>query len=98
MLAHFFIDRPIFAWVIALVILISGGLAGQASDIEIHAREMVNTKRKLTDIYVKHTGRDFDFLTAAMDRDRYMSAEESKEFGIVDHIVEKRKNAPKLEK
>lgn len=68
-----------------------GGLSGQISDIEIHAKEMVRTKHKLTDIYVKHTGRDFDFLTAAMDRDKYMTAEESKEFGIVDHVVEKRK-------
>ncbi len=68
-----------------------GGLSGQVSDIEIHAKEMINTKRKLTDIYVKHTGRDFDYLTAAMDRDRYLSAEESKEFGIVDSVVERSK-------
>jgi ATP-dependent Clp protease protease subunit len=68
-----------------------GGLSGQVSDIEIHAKEMVQTKRKLTEIYVKHTGRDFDFLTAAMDRDRYLTAEESKEFGLVDHVVDKRK-------
>lgn len=68
-----------------------GGLSGQVSDIEIHAKEMVNTKRRLTDIYVKHTGHDFDFLTQAMDRDRYMTADESKEFGLVDTIVEKRK-------
>lgn len=67
------------------------GLAGQVSDIEIHAKEMVNTKRKLTEIYVKHTGRDFDYLTQAMDRDRYLTADESKEFGLVDHVVEKRK-------
>ncbi len=72
--------------------LIGGsGISGQVSDIEIHAKEMVNTKRKLTEIYVKHTGRDFDDLTRCMDRDRYMSAEESKEFGLVDHVVEKRK-------
>lgn len=72
--------------------LIGGhGIAGQVSDIEIHAKEMVNTKRKLTEIYVKHTGRDFDYLTQAMDRDRYLTAEESKEFGLVDHVVEKRK-------
>jgi ATP-dependent Clp protease protease subunit len=72
-----------------------GGLSGQVSDIEIHAKEMVQTKRKLTEIYVKHTGRDFDFLTAAMDRDRYLTAEESKEFGLVDHVVEKRKPGSK---
>jgi ATP-dependent Clp protease protease subunit len=72
--------------------LIGGhGISGQVSDIEIHAKEMVNTKRKLTEIYVKHTGKDFDFLTRNMDRDNYLSAEESKEFGLVDHVVEKRK-------
>jgi ATP-dependent Clp protease protease subunit len=76
-------------------LIAGGGISGQVSDIEIHAKEMVNTKRKLTDIYVKHTGRDYDFLTAAMDRDRYMSAEESKEFGLVDHVVEKRKGGVK---
>lgn len=67
-----------------------GGLSGQVSDIEIHAKEMINTKRNLTEIYVKHTGRDFDFLTAAMDRDRYLTADESKEFGLVDQVVEHR--------
>jgi ATP-dependent Clp protease, protease subunit len=56
---------------------------------------MVQTKRKLTDIYVKHTGRDFEFLTQAMDRDRYLTAEESKDFGLVDNVVDKRKNTPK---
>lgn len=72
-------------------LIMGGGIQGQVSDIEIHAKEMVATKKKLTEIYVRHTGRDFDFLTQAMDRDRYMSAEESKEFGLVDHVVEKRK-------
>jgi ATP-dependent Clp protease protease subunit len=71
--------------------IMGGGISGQVSDIEIHAREMIATKRKLTEIYQKHTGRDFDFLTAAMDRDKYMSAEESKDFGLVDTVVEKRK-------
>jgi ATP-dependent Clp protease protease subunit len=72
--------------------LISGGLAGQASDIEIHAKEMVEIKRVLTDIYVKHTGKDFDVLTKAMDRDNFMHASKAKEFGIIDHIIEYRKN------
>lgn len=67
------------------------GISGQVSDIEIHAKEMINTKRKLTDIYVRHTGKDFDTLTMAMDRDRYMSPEEAKDFGLIDHIVEHRK-------
>lgn len=71
--------------------LIQGGLGGQASDIEIHAKEMIRTKDKLTNIYVTHTGRDFDFLTKAMDRDNFLSAQEAKEFGLVDHVVEFRK-------
>jgi ATP-dependent Clp protease protease subunit len=71
--------------------IMGGGISGQVSDIEIHAREMIATKRKLTEIYQRHTGRDFDFLTAAMDRDKYMSADESKDFGLVDTVVEKRK-------
>jgi ATP-dependent Clp protease, protease subunit len=68
-----------------------GGLSGQISDIEIHTKELIQTKNKLTEIYVKHTGRDFDLLTKAMDRDKYLTAEESKEFGLVDHVVDKRK-------
>jgi ATP-dependent Clp protease protease subunit len=70
---------------------IMGGLSGQASDIEIHAREMINTKRRLTEIYQRHTGKDYDFLDRAMDRDFFMSAEDSKEFGLVDHVVKFRK-------
>lgn len=72
--------------------LIQGGLSGQASDIEIHAREMISTKKKLTEIYARHTKKEFDFLTAAMDRDNFMSASEAVDFGIVDHVVEFRKN------
>jgi len=68
-----------------------GGISGQVSDIEIHAREMINTKKKLTEIYAQHTGMAYDELTKAMDRDRYLSAAESKEFGLVDEIVEHRK-------
>ena len=68
-----------------------GGLSGQVSDIEIHAQEMVNTKKRLTEIYVRHTNKDFDVLTKAMDRDNYMSAHDAHEFGIVDKVVESRK-------
>ena len=64
-----------------------GGISGQASDIEIHAKEMIKTKNKLTDIYVTHTGRSFDELTKAMDRDNYMTAEEAKKFGLIDTVV-----------
>jgi ATP-dependent Clp protease protease subunit len=71
--------------------LISGGLAGQASDIEIHARELIKTKKLLTDLYVVHTGQTYEVLDRAMDRDNYMNAEEAKKFGLVDHIVQGRK-------
>jgi ATP-dependent Clp protease, protease subunit len=75
--------------------IMGGGLSGQASDIEIQAREMINTKRKLTELYVRHTGKDFKYLDNAMDRDFYMSAEEAKEMGLVDHVVKFRKGAAK---
>ncbi|MGE3974989.1 MAG: ATP-dependent Clp protease proteolytic subunit [Bdellovibrionales bacterium] len=72
--------------------LISGGLSGQASDIEIHARELVDTKKLLTEIYVKHTGNSHEELTRLMDRDYFMSSYKSKELGLVDHIVESAKD------
>lgn len=68
-----------------------GGIGGQVTDIEIHARELVKTKKKLTDIYVKHTGQDYEFLAKTMERDHYMSAEEAKGLGLIDHVVEFRK-------
>jgi ATP-dependent Clp protease protease subunit len=73
---------------------IMGGLSGQASDIEIQAREMIDTKRRLTEIYATHTGRKFDSLIDSMDRDNFMSAEAAMDFGIVDSVVKYRKNAP----
>jgi ATP-dependent Clp protease, protease subunit len=72
--------------------LIQGGLTGQASDIEIHAREMIDLKKTLTEIYVKHTKRPFDELTTLMDRDHFLKAGQAKELGLVDHIVEFRKD------
>jgi ATP-dependent Clp protease, protease subunit len=71
--------------------LISGGLSGQASDIEIHARELIKTKKLLTELYVHHTGQSYEFLDKAMDRDNYMNAEDAKKIGLVDHIVQGRK-------
>lgn len=80
--------------------LIGGhGIAGQASDIEIHAKEMLYIKKKLTDIYVTHTNQSYEDLDKSMDRDNFMSAERAKEFGLVDHVVEFRKKiAGKKEK
>ncbi len=72
-----------------------GGIGGQVTDIEIHAKELVKTKSKLTDIYVTHTGKDYDFLKNTMERDFNMSSEEAKAFGLVDHVVEFRKSKGK---
>ncbi len=76
--------------------LISGGLAGQASDIEIHARELIKTKEQLTKIYEVHTGQNYQTLEKAMDRDNFMSATQAQEFGIVDKVVEFRKASEKV--
>jgi ATP-dependent Clp protease protease subunit len=73
---------------------IMGGLSGQASDIEIQAREMINTKNRLTEIYANHTGKKYDFLMESMERDFFMSSEEAREFGIVDEVVKFRKKSP----
>lgn len=72
----------------------SGGFSGQASDIERHAQDIVKVKRRLNEIYVKHTGRDYDTIEATLDRDFFMTAEEAKEFGIVDHVYETRAETP----
>ena len=68
----------------------SGGAHGQATDIEIHAREILNLRERLNKIYVKHTGQKLKDIEAALERDKFMSPEEAKEFGIIDEIVEKR--------
>jgi ATP-dependent Clp protease protease subunit len=68
-----------------------GGLSGQASDIEIHARELVETKRQLTKMYQVHTGQSFETLDKAMDRDNFMNPMKAKEFGLIDHVVTSRK-------
>ena len=72
-------------------LIAGGGISGPVSDIEIHTQEMSLLKKKLTDIYVKHTKRPFDELTKLMDRDRYMGADEAKKLGLVDEIVSARK-------
>ena len=65
----------------------SGGTQGQAADIEIHAREILALRARLNEIYVKHTGQPLDVIEASMDRDKFLSPEEAKEFGIIDEIV-----------
>ena len=67
----------------------SGGAQGQATDIEIQAREILSLRKRLNEIYVKHTGKKLSQIEEALERDRFMSAEEAKEFGLIDHIVER---------
>lgn len=68
----------------------SGGFQGTASDIALHAREILDLKDRLNRIYVSHTGQDLKDVEAALDRDNFMSADEAKAWGLVDEIVEKR--------
>ncbi|OFJ87732.1 ATP-dependent Clp endopeptidase proteolytic subunit ClpP [Neisseria sicca] len=70
--------------------LINGGLGGQASDIEIHARELLKIKEKLNRLMAKHCGRDLADLERDTDRDNFMSAEEAKEYGLIDQVLENR--------
>jgi len=65
----------------------SGGFQGQASDIEIQAREILELRSRLNKIYAEHTGQDIDTIEKAMDRDNYMTAEAAKAFGLVDEVV-----------
>jgi ATP-dependent Clp protease, protease subunit len=68
----------------------SGGFQGQATDILIHAEEIKGLKRRLNQIYVKHTGKDLATVEAALERDNFMSAEAAMEFGLIDKVYEKR--------
>lgn len=72
----------------------SGGARGQATDIEIHAREILNMRKRLNDLYVHHTGQKLKTIEESMERDNFMSAEEAKAFGLVDHVVASRDQIP----
>ena len=74
-------------------LLHGGGLSGQVTDIEIHAKELIKTKEKLTKIYEKHTGKEYQTLFTAMERDNFMDPEAAKAFGLIDHIVDSRKTS-----
>jgi ATP-dependent Clp protease protease subunit len=71
----------------------SGGYQGQATDIMIHAEETLKLKRRLNEIYVQHTGQDLETVEAALERDNFMTAEDAKNWGLIDEIVEKRADA-----
>ena len=68
----------------------SGGFQGQATDILIHAREIEALKRRLNEIYVNHTGREYEAIHTALERDNFMTADAAKEFGLIDEVIQKR--------
>ena len=71
----------------------SGGYQGQATDIMIHAEETLKLKRRLNEIYVRHTGQTLENVEAALERDNFMAPEDAKEWGLIDEIVESRSAA-----
>ena len=71
----------------------SGGFRGQASDIERHAEDIVKMKRRLNEIYVKHTGQPYETIERTLDRDHFLSADEAQKFGLIDEVLIKRKDA-----
>lgn len=71
----------------------SGGAQGQATDIEIQAREILALRARLNNIYVEHTGQPLDVIEKVMERDKFMTADEAKEFGLIDEVVSKRPSA-----
>ena len=73
----------------------SGGFKGQATDIEIHAKEMMLTKQRLNELYAKHTGNPIDVIRENMERDNFMSAQQALDFKLVDHIVSDRNDIMK---
>ena len=68
----------------------SAGFQGQASDIERHAEDIIATKRRLNEIYVRHTGQDYETIEKTLDRDFFMSPQEAQEFGLIDEVFERR--------
>ncbi|MDB1135041.1 ATP-dependent Clp endopeptidase proteolytic subunit ClpP [Candidatus Anaplasma sp. TIGMIC] len=68
----------------------SGGFRGQATDVEIHAREILEIKKRLNEIFVTHTGRSLEEIESSMERDNFMVAEKARDFGIIDKVIEKR--------
>jgi ATP-dependent Clp protease protease subunit len=70
----------------------SGGFSGKASDIERHAEDIIKTKQRLNELYAKHTGQTVETVEAVLDRDSFMTADEAKAWGIVDHVWEKRES------
>ena len=74
----------------------SGGFQGQATDIMLHAQEILNLKRRLNEIYVKHTGQPLKKIEDALERDMFLTAEMAKDFGLIDKVIDKRPEQPAL--
>jgi ATP-dependent Clp protease protease subunit len=74
----------------------SGGFQGQATDIMLHAQEILNLKRRLNEIYVKHTGQPLKKIEDALERDMFLTSEMAKDFGLIDKVIEKRAEEPSL--
>jgi ATP-dependent Clp protease protease subunit len=74
----------------------SGGFQGQATDIMLHAQEILNLKKRLNEIYVKHTGQPLKKIEDALERDYFLTAEMARDFGIVDKVIDKRVEEPAL--
>src|ERR671933_723121 len=74
----------------------SGGFQGQATDIMLHAQEILNLKKRLNEIYVKHTGQQLKKIEDALERDMFLTAEAAQDFGIVDKVIDKRLEEPAL--
>ena len=74
-----------------------GGISGQATEIEIHAKEIIRLKRRLQEILAKHTGREFQEIERDTDRDYFMSADEARDYGIIDHVVAHKKETLEIE-
>ena len=72
----------------------SGGFQGQATDIMLHAQEILNLKKRLNEIYVKHTGQTFKAIEDALERDRFLTADMARDFGIIDKVIDKRSEEP----
>ena len=72
----------------------SGGVSGQATDIEIHAREILSTRERLVNLYCKHTGKDAATVADAKERDHFLSPQQAVEFGLIDTVVTEREGDP----
>ena len=66
----------------------SGGYQGQSADVEIHAREILDLRKRMDEIYAQHTGQEFERVHQDMDRDRYFTPEQAKEYGLIDRVIE----------